>query len=154
VIETDAGLSRLDRGAWKPVASAPRHVAALLSDHFAMADGERGIVDLRTGKTISWPSGVHVHAAAAIDDDTVLAAATHNTSLELLTCHGGAMVREPITVDAPFTVVAIVGDHTGRVVIALRDGRLLMRDHSTWTSVSTRDEVPSLPIGPPPANSS
>src|SRR5205823_1183226 len=50
VIATDAELLRLDRAAWKPLAKAPHHVDALLSDRFAVVAG--GVLDLSTLKTV------------------------------------------------------------------------------------------------------
>lgn len=44
-IETERGLARDDHGTWQPITGAPHHVAALLSDRFALADDDRGVVD-------------------------------------------------------------------------------------------------------------
>jgi hypothetical protein len=38
-------------------------------------------------------------------------------------------------------------------VVALRDGRLLVRDKSTWTIATVTDELPPDQPGPPPARS-
>jgi len=148
VIETDAGLSRLAGSAWKPITGAPLHVAALLSDRFALVDG--GLLELATGKTIAWPSGLHVELAIA-SGDGVVAAAMRGTALELVTLHAGKLTSEPVPLDPPAPIVALAADRDGGVVLATRDGRLVVRDRGAWSATVVRDELPPSRPGPPPA---
>jgi len=169
VIETDAGLARLDGKRWKPITGAPHHVAALLSDRFALEG--RGAIDLRSQKTIDWPAGTKVDAAIATED-SVIAVAQHGKDLELLTWRPPASARshadaqlatEPVVVgadapaahvDAAAAPVGVTTDRAGRVVVALRDGRLVVRDkgpHGTWSTVRVQDALPAARPGPAPA---
>lgn len=151
VVETERGLARLDRTAWKPLDKAPRHVAALLSDRLAIVD--RGLYDLRANKMIAWPAGVRVALAIATGDDSAIAVAQKGAALELVTVKAGKLASEALPAEAAGPVVGLAGDRAGRAVVALRDGRLAIRDKGTWSTVRVRDEAPSAHPGPPPATS-
>ncbi len=152
VIETEHGLARLEGSKWKPIATAPPHVAALLSDRLAIVD--RGLYDLRANKTVAWPAGMRVVTAIATGDADVLAIAQHGAALELVTAHAGKLAREPLPVEAPAApVVGLVADRAGRIVVALRDGRLVIRDRAGWSTVHVKDELPAAKPGAPPATS-
>ena len=152
VIETELGLARLAGTRWKPLARAPHHVDALLSDRYALV--ARGVIELPGGRLVAWPAGVHVAAAAAIGD-RVIAAATRGTALELVTLRAGKLAEQPVPLAVTSPIVAITGDAAGSVVIATRGGQLLVRDHATsgWTPAVARDELPAARPGPPPARS-
>jgi hypothetical protein len=153
VVETERGLARFDGKGWKPITGAPRHVAQLLSDKFAL--GDHGILDLRAQKTLDWPRGAHVVTAVATDD-AVLAVVEVGKELQLVTARAGKLASEPVPVDAPHGVVGVAADRAGRAVVALRDGRLAVRDagpHGTWSTVSVKDELPPPHPGSPPATS-
>jgi hypothetical protein len=150
VIETDRGLMHLEAGAWRPIRGAPLHVLALVSDRFALVD--RGVLDLTTGNTIPWPAGASVVHAIA-NGDGLLAVASRDSALELVTLRAGKLVSDPIVVAPIGEVVALAADRAGRVVLALRDGRLAIRDRGTWSTVQVRDEIPPPRPGPPPARS-
>ena len=153
VIEIDRGLLRLDGARWKPLPHAPPHVAALLSDRFALADGG-GVVELATGALVAWPAGLYIEAAIA-DRDRVLAAAAaaRGGGLELVTVRAGKVTREPVPLDPPAPVVALAADRAGRIVLATHDGRLVVRDHGAWSTATVRDELPPPRPGAPPARS-
>jgi len=146
VIETEHDVLRLAGTAWTPLKRGPHHVAALLSDRFALADGGAGVVELATGKVVAWPSPI---AAAVAVGDRVYAA----SGAELFTLHAGRVAREPVTAAAAGdAAVAIAADAT-RVVIATRDGHLLVRAHGAWIAADARDETPLARPGSPPARS-
>lgn len=151
VIETDAGLARLEGKRWKPIAGAPHHVAALLSDRFAV--GDRGLVDLRSQKSLDWPAGAKIVAITA-SDEAVVAVAQRGASLELVTVRAAKVAAEPIPIDAPAAVVGVAADRAGRAVVALRDGRLAVRDkgpHGAWSTVHVEAALPPARPGSPPA---
>lgn len=152
VVETDLGLARLAGARWKPLATAPHHVQALLSDRYALV--ERGVIELPRGTLVAWPAGVRVAAAAAAGD-RVIAAATRGGALELVTVRAGKLTEEPVPVAVTSPVVAIAGDAAGSVVIATRDGEIVLRERAgaTWTTAIARDELPAPRPGPPPARS-
>ena len=87
-------------------------------------------------------------------NDTVLAVATLTASgsLELLTIRAGKLAREPLALATPDVPVDVIGDGA-RVVIAFRDGALLVRDGSNQTVTSVRDALPAARPGAPPARS-
>jgi hypothetical protein len=150
VIETDRGLMRLDGSSWRPIRAAPVHVLALVSDRFALVD--RGVFDLSTGNTITWPTGASIVQAIA-NGDGLVAVASRDRALELVTLRAGKLASDPIAVDLPCEVVGLAADRAGRVVLALRDGRLAIRDRGTWSTVQVREEVQLPRPGPPPAQS-
>ncbi|HUJ57842.1 MAG TPA: hypothetical protein VLX92_05105 [Kofleriaceae bacterium] len=150
-IATELGVLRLDRATWKPIKTAPARIAALLSDRFALV--EHGVVELATGKLVAWPSGLAVSHAQAIGDRVIAAATTASHAIELLELRAGKLDRTPVALDPPAPVVGLAADRAGRVVLALRDGRLAVRDHGRWSIVVVRDERPPDRPGSPPAQS-
>ena len=149
VIETDHGLLRLERGAWKPIKGAPPHVEALLSERFARVD--HGVLELATGKTWAWPTGAHIEIAIA-EGDTVIGVARAGT-IELITLRAGKATSEAVPLDPPAPIVGLVADRAGRIVVATRDGRLALRDHGVWATATLADELPPPHPGSPPARS-
>jgi hypothetical protein len=150
VIATDAALLRLDGSAWKPIKGAPPRVVAFLSERYALV--ENGVVELSTGKTWPWPTGLRVDAAIAAGD-RVLAAGSHGSALELVTLRAGKLAAEPVPLDPPAPIAALTADRDDRVVLATRDGRLVVRERGTWSTVVVRDEIPPPRPGSPPARS-
>lgn len=143
VVQLDTGVVRLDGGVWKPVTVVPA-VVALVSDRWALVAG--GAFDFIAGRPIVWPAGFHADAATTVGDDLYAA-----DPAELVTVHAGKLAREPVPIDPPAPVVGLVADRAGRVVVAVRDGRLAVRDHGTWTVATVRDELPAARPGSPPA---
>lgn len=152
VIQTERGLLRLDGTAWKRLDRAPRRIARLISDRWALAD--RGAVDLKTGTTTAWPAGLTVQIAAAGPDAATLAAvATTRAGLELVTVSGTKIVRDPIAGTQGAKAVGVALDKAGRAVIALSDGRVARRERATWSLAQVRDELPPGKPGAGPATS-
>ncbi len=63
----------------------------------------------------------------------------------------GGVVTEPL---AP--VAGVVLDRSGRIVVALRDGRVAVRDNGRddkWSATAVRDDLPAPRPGAPPATS-
>jgi len=150
VIETDHGIARLDGSAFKPVKKAPKKVLALLSDRWALVD--RGALDLKTLKTTPWPAGARVTDATVLGD-TLVGVAPHGKVIEVFTLKAGKLARDKLPVTSAAPVVGVVADAQGRVVIALRDGTIAIRDGGNWVSTTVRDEIPAAKPGPAPATS-
>jgi hypothetical protein len=154
-IATAAGLFRLEGRAWKPIANAPAG-AALLTERWARAGD--AVFDLRAGRPVT-PGDLHVVAAAVLADGALLAVGTTTAgaNLRLLSLRGGKASREDTPLDRVAPVVAIVGDHAGRVVVAVRDGRLAIREPgaganpATWSVTEVREAPPTPRQGPGPA---
>lgn len=150
VIATESGLMKLVGSSFKPIAKGPKQVRALVSDRWALV--ERGAFDLQTMRAITWPAGVHVVDATTIDND-LFGVSLHDAALELVTVQRGKVAREPVPVERPSAVAGIVVDAQRRVVIALRDGRIALRDGGTWTVTEVREQLFEAKPGPAPAAS-
>jgi hypothetical protein len=148
VIVTAKGLHRLEGGAWKPVKKAPKGIKNLVSDRWALVD--KGALDLKTFKTVSWPAGVRV-GEATTSGDALLVVATRGNATELFTITGTKLAREAIPLDKGGPVIGLVADREGRVVVALRDGTIASRTKGAWTSTDVRVEIPAAKPGPAPA---
>ncbi|MEO8701029.1 MAG: hypothetical protein ABI867_13355 [Kofleriaceae bacterium] len=149
VVLTERGLYRVEGAKITAVAGAPK-LTRLVSDRWALVD--RGAYDLRAGKTIAWPAGAKVAVASAGDD--LAAVATIAGKLELLVIRGGTVDRAPIAPDEPAGVaVGVAVDRSGRAVIALADGRVLVRSGATWTSTTVREAFAAARPGAAPATS-
>ncbi|MBA2543564.1 MAG: hypothetical protein H0V17_28240, partial [Deltaproteobacteria bacterium] len=70
VIATDRGLARVVGAKVSAIPGAPKQ-ARLVDDRWAIVAS--GAYDLRTNKTIAWPSGTSIGAAAAGPDDSLVA---------------------------------------------------------------------------------
>jgi hypothetical protein len=152
VIATERGLLRVDGAKLTPIAGAPRKVAKLVSDLWALVD--RGALELRSNKTTAWPVGLTILLAASGPDDSLVAVAKASGGLELVTVRTGKLVREPIALTPPGEPVGIVVDRGGRAVVALRDGRIASRARAgTWVVTTVSDALPAPRPGAPPANS-
>ena len=149
VIATDRGLLRLQGTAFKPV-KGPKRVQALLDDRWALVD--RGALDLKTMKAYTWPAGLRVGDAMVVGDGLV-AVASHGKALELVTIKAGALAHEKVPAPDPSAVVGVVADAAGRVVIAMRDGTLAVRDGASWTATTVRESLAPAKPGPAPATS-
>jgi hypothetical protein len=147
VVATDRGVLRLDGKAFVAIPHAPAVVTGFAGDRFALvADGA---VDLRTGQTTTWPSGLTLAVARQAADDSLVAAMTTSTGVELVHVHGATLDRDKL--DVTGTPVGIAVDRDGRAVIALADGRICTRDHGAWAVATVKDELPPARPGSPPA---
>jgi len=150
VIATDQGLMKLAGTAFKPLAKAPKTVRALIDDRWALVD--RGALDLKTMKPFVWPAGVQIALATTIGNDFV-GVSMHGKTIELITIKAGKVGREKVPVDDAKPVVGVVVDKQARVAIALRDGRIALRDKGSWTVSEVREELAAPKPGPAPAES-
>lgn len=150
VIATDKGLMKLAGTVFKPVKQGPKSVRALISDRWVLVDG--GAFDLKAMKAIAWPTGVDIALATTLGNDFI-GVSQHGTTVELVTIKAGKVVREVVPLDQPEPAVGIVADKHARIAIALRDGRIALRDAGTWTVSEVREELASAKPGPAPAES-
>lgn len=148
VINTSKGIHRLEGGTWKPVKKAPRRVKALVSDRWAIVD--KGALDLKSFKVVAWPAGCRVTETTVVGDSLV-AVAAKGKQLELLTVTRGKVAREAIPLDRGDSVVGVVADREGRVVVAAKDGSIAMRVKGAWTTTAVRTELAPPKPGPAPA---
>jgi hypothetical protein len=149
VVQTERGLYRAEGTKLTPITGAPK-LDRLVSDRWALAD--RGAYDLRAGKLIAWPAGAKITAATAGPDDDLVAVATLAGKLELLVVRGGKLERSAIAPGEPVgPAVGVAVDRAGRAVVALGDGRMLVRDGSAWTATTVREALPAARPGPAPA---
>lgn len=150
VIATDRGLARLEGTVFKPMKKVPKKVQALIGDRWALVD--RGAFDLKAMKLVAWPAGLHVGEAIAVGDG-LIAVGTHGKTIELLTIIAGKLARDKLPLTDPKPVVGVAADAAGRVVIAMRDGTLAVREGTAWTTTTVREELTPAKPGPPPAAS-
>lgn len=150
VIATDKGLLKLQGTAWKPIKKGPKKVRALISDRWALVD--RGALDLKTMKAIPWPAGVNIVEATTLGDMFV-GVSMHGKTVELVTIKAGKVQREGVEIDRPKPVIGVVVDKKNRVAIAMRDGRIALRDGGMWTVTEVREELEAAKPGPAPAES-
>lgn len=156
VIQTARGLFRIEGVRVTPIKKAPRRANKLVGDRWALVD--HGVVDLRTGKTTTWPAGLAITVCTLGADDRLVVVAGVRGGLELVTLHQNKLERAPVVIVPAPTVplgaaVGIAVDKAGRAVIALRDGRLAVRERGAWSLVHVVDEPPIARPGPAPAHS-
>jgi hypothetical protein len=147
VIATDRGLARVEGTKVNPIAGAPKQVVRLVDDRWAIT--ATGAFDLRAGKATAWP-GARPMAMAAGRDDSLVAVAAVGGKLELWMIGGGKLDREAIPLTAG-TAVGVAVDRGDRVVIALADGRLLLRERGSWAETTVKVALPQDRPGSPPA---
>jgi hypothetical protein len=151
VVATDRGVFRIDGKAIQPIPRAPSGVVALVGDRWALVG--HGAVDLGTGAATTWPDGLAIGTAAQAPDGALVAAATAGDAAELVTIRGGKLERDKLPMDRATPPVGITADREGRVVIALSDGRVCLRERGAWTVTMVTDELPADHPGSPPATS-
>ncbi len=151
VIATERGLARVEGTKVSPIAGAPKQVLQLVGDRWAIV--ATGAYDLRTGKTIGWPASAKVTTIAAGLDDGLVAVASLAGKLALLTITKGTLDQQSIDVTPNGTAVGVAVDRAGRVVVALADGRMLLRERGAWTSSTIKDQLPAPRPGPSAARS-
>lgn len=148
VIATEAGVWRVQGAKLVALPASPKRLR-IVSDRWAIAD--RGAVDLTTGKLTGWPSGLTIGVAAGTPDDALVAIGASRAGLELVTLRGGKLQRDPLEITG--TAVGVVVDRAGRAVVALSDGRVLLRGKAGWTTTQVTDAAPAEHPGAPPASS-
>jgi hypothetical protein len=155
VIATERGLFRFDGKKLTPIAGAPKRVEALVGERWAVLD--HGVHEIATKKLIRWPAGLAIAVTSAAPDGSLVAVATSKGKLELVSLRAGKLEREPIEIPAlPGAKagpkpVGLAVDKPGRAVVALRDGRLVIRDRGTWTVTTISEALPGPNPGSPPA---
>ncbi len=150
VIATERGLMKLVGSAFRPVPRCPTGVRSLISERWALLD--RGAFDIKTLRTVPWPTDVDVERATAVGNDLV-GVSRHGATVELITVRGRKVTREPVPLRGATSIVGIIVDKQARVAIALGDGRIAVRDGGTWTVTEVRQALPAARPGPPPAES-
>ena len=144
VARTKNGTFRRTGTTWQRV-EIPEDVE-LASDRWATA-GAR-VVELASGRAIEVGFAI---AAARADGDAIVVASSGG---DVAIVRGdGRVERDRAPIDPPGTVAAVAADRDGRVVVALADGRVALRDRGAWTSETVRDELPPPRAGAPPAAS-
>ena len=151
VIALDRGLYRVTGAKLTAIKRVPRRVDRLVSDRWALV--ERAAIDLTTGKSTPWPEGVKIVTAASGPNDGLVAVSASRGALELITLTGTKLVRDPLPVEVTGSAVGVALDSSGRAVIALRDGRICVRERGAWTVATVREALPAAHPGAPPATS-
>jgi hypothetical protein len=155
VIATERGLFRFDGKKLAPIVGAPKRVDALIGERWAVLD--HGVHELATKKLTRWPAGLAVAVTNVAPNGGFVAVATSHGKLELVALRAGKFEREPIGVPAlPGAKsgpkpVGLAVDKRGRAVVALRDGRLAIRDRGAWTVSTISEALPDPNPGAPPA---
>jgi hypothetical protein len=160
VLVTEAGTWRLgQRGALVALATtipgaSPATPMRLVSDRWAIV--EHGVLDLTTRRLTTLPGELAIEIAAVAPDDGLAAIGSSPGGLELLVLRRGTLSRDPLGIlaSAGTTPVGVVVDRAGRALVALSDGRIVLRQPSGWSTIEVTDEVPAEHPGAPPATSS
>ena len=151
VIALDRGLFRVDGTRISAIKRVPRRVDRLVSDRWALT--ERAVVHLMTGKSTPLPEGLKIVSAASGPGDSFVAVSASRGGLELVTLTGTKLVRDALPAAIIGSPVGVALDSSGRAVIALRDGRVCLRERGAWTVATVREALPAAHPGPPPASS-
>lgn len=155
VIATTQGLARVEGTKVSAIAGAPKQVIALVDDRWALLSS--GAFDLKARKTIAWPAGAKITATTIVPGrgrlpDSLVAVATRAGKLELFTVDV-SVASEPVAVTPFSPAVGVAVDRAGRVVIALADGRIAVRDRGGWTTTQVTTNLPAPRPGSGPASS-
>ncbi len=151
-IETERGVFRRGRtGKWQAIAGSPRHVDRLVSDRWAIVG--RAAIDLTTGATTG-PLGPF-EAVTATDAGVLLVASEAGGKLVIRTFAGKKRLETSTVVSPASPIAGIAADDDGkRLVVALRDGRILARGRDgAWSTTTVREQLPPGHPGAPPATS-
>jgi hypothetical protein len=151
VIALDRGLFRVDGARVTAIKRVPKRVERLVSDRWALV--ERAAIDLTRGRSTPWPEGVKIVTAASAPGDALVAVSASGGALELITLTGTKIVRDPLPAGVIGSPVGVALDSSGRAVIALRDGRLCVRERGAWTVTTVREALPAAHPGAAPATS-
>lgn len=151
VIALGRGLYRVEGAKLTALERVPRQIDRLVSDRWALV--ERAALDLASGRSTPWPDGVTIVTAASGPKDSLVAVGESHAALELITVVGTKLVRDPLPAAITGSAVGVALDSSGRAVIALRDGRICVREQGAWTVVAVREALPAPHPGTPPATS-
>lgn len=156
IISTSKGLMMMKGKTFTPIKKAPKNARRLVSDRWVLVD--RGVIDLKSLKTTSWPAGVRVDdatTATTAKGEIFIAVGTHGKAADLYTVSAktAKLEQESIPFPAKVDVVGVVADKAGRVVVGTRDGQLAIREGGKWTIATVSEQLPDAKPGPAPAES-
>jgi hypothetical protein len=149
VVQTDTGLFRLQNNRLVAIKPIPPKIDRIVGDRWALVDG--GAIDLDSGRKTGWPPGTTILVAAMMLDQRLVLVAQQRGKHELVVIAKDKVERAPV--DLPGAPVGVVIDKTGRAIVALADGALLVRDAGVWTTVRVTDALAPARPGAPPATS-
>jgi hypothetical protein len=158
VVSTSKGLMSMKGKTFTPIKKAPKNARTLVSDRWVLVD--RGVIDLKSLKTTSWPAGAHVGdgdatTATTAKGELLIAVGTRGKAADLYTVNAktAKLESESIPFATRVDIVGVVADKAGRVVVGTRDGQLAVREGGKWTIATVREELADGKPGPAPAES-
>jgi hypothetical protein len=160
IVQLDRGLFRLQGARVGAIANAPKAIAKVVSDRWVLvADGA---IDLKTGRKTGFPPTSTVVVAAMMEDERLVLVVRNRdrAGLDVVTLKDSKLERTPLDIPPSSTgavpePVGIVLDRSNRIVVAMRDGQIVMRDAptATWTTTTITEAVFAAKPGPAPARS-
>jgi hypothetical protein len=158
IVQLDRGLFRLQGARVGAIANAPKAITKVVSDRWVLvADGA---IDLKTGRKTGFPPTSTVVVAAMMEDERLVLVVRQRAALEVVTLKDSKLERTPLDIPPGPTgalpePVGVVLDRSNRIVVAMRDGRIVMRDAptATWTTTTITEVVFAAKPGPAPARS-
>jgi hypothetical protein len=158
IVQLDRGLFRLQGARVGVIANAPKVITKVVSDRWVLvADGA---IDLKTGRKTGFPPTSTVVVAAMMEDERLVLVVRQRAALEVVTLKDSKLERTPLDIPPGSTgavpePVGVVLDRSNRIVVAMRDGQIVMRDAptATWTTTTITEAVFAAKPGPAPARS-
>jgi hypothetical protein len=156
IVQLDRGLFRVQGAGLAAIVNAPKTITRVISDRWVLvADGA---IDLKTGRKTGFPPTSTVLVAAMMDDERLALVVRERAGLEAITLNGDKLERAPIDIKATSTgtlpePIGIALDRSNRIVVAMRDGEILVRDtpSAAWTTLHVADDLGAAPQKPGPA---
>jgi hypothetical protein len=179
VAHTDKGVFELKGAAWKPMKAS--RATGIFSDRWAFGGGAAIDLKTNAMAVLGTPTAVttvgdeliavvgaqlvtvHAKAAKAAPATAGAKAGSKGVGAKAAGAKATAattspssgtldVVKEPLALPKTTRAVGVAADREGRVVVALQDGTLLVRDKAgAWTTTAVRDELPAPHPGPGPA---